>query len=480
MYSFYALKNYFCYLLFGLLIAIGQIICVLACTHDNLYASDENNSHHKQPNLILILVDDAGYDDFGFTGCTDWKTPQIDALASSGITFTQAYVSASVCGPSRAGLITGRYQQSFGVEENLTGKTTEPIEAKDYGLPITVPTIGTLLKKKGYRTAAFGKWHLGEYQHFHPNNRGFDYFYGFLGGHRSYWPLSDTLTAGPQSLMENQTLTRTSEYFTDQLGKKCAQFIEKNSENPFFIYLSYNAVHSPLHYKKEDQNVLGDIHSDKRRILGAMTIALDRSIGYVIDELKKQELYSNTLVLFTNDNGAATYLETNNAGMRGRKGTVWEGGLRVPFCLSWPDTIREGQIRSNLVSTLDIASTFCSVAGYSPEEIEKLKLDGIDLLETNTKEGRSTPLFWKRGNTSAIRQGPWKLIALNGRPSFLFEISKDPLENENLLESHPNEVQNLEKSLLGWQSNNPIPIWVKTTANILADKVMEYWDGKSK
>lgn len=177
------------------------------------------------PNLIFILVDDAGYDDFGFTGCRDWQTPRIDALAKSGVIFNNAYVSASVCGPSRAGLMTGRYQQSFGVEENLTGKTIEPISPKNYGLPLNVPTIGTLLQNKGYTTAAFGKWHLGEHDNFHPNNRGFDYFYGFLGGHRSYWPAKDSLKPGPQTLLENKTLSRTPDYLTDQLGRKCAQFI---------------------------------------------------------------------------------------------------------------------------------------------------------------------------------------------------------------------------------------------------------------
>jgi len=436
---------------------------------------ERDNSVHP-PNLILILVDDAGYDDFGFTDCPDWQTPVIDSLALAGVIFNNAYVSASVCGPSRAGLITGRYQQSFGIEENLTGQSINPVAPEDYGLPLNIPTLGTLLKKKGYTTAAIGKWHLGEYEHFHPNNRGFDYFYGFLGGHRSYWPIAGEPLPGPATLLENKELSHTPEYLTDQLGHQSARFIAENKNKPFFIYLAYNAVHSPLDSKKEDRQALSTIHSEKRRILGAMTIALDRSVGFLVDELKKQGLYENTLIVFTNDNGAATYLETNNAGMRGRKGTVWEGGIRVPFFMTWPGKIPGGQIDSSLVSTLDIASTFCSIAGYSPGEMKELQLTGMDLLMSSDSQDRELPLFWKRGNMAAVRKGPWKLILLNDNPAFLLNLSKDPLEKVIQLAIYPDKVQELQSEFNTWKDKNPEPIWIKTSWNVYAQNVLKYWD----
>ena len=427
-----------------------------------------------KPNLIFILIDDAGYDDFSFLGCKDWQTPRIDSIANSGVVFTDGYVTASVCGPSRTGLMTGRYQQSFGHEENLTGGLAAPVPKEVFGLPLEVPTLGALLKKKGYVTSAFGKWHLGEYDHFHPNRRGFDHFVGFLGGHRSYWPL-EKAHLGHQ-LLNNQQVVKTPEYLTDHLGKEAARFIGSNAESPFFMYLAYNAVHSPMDATDQDLKALESIKIPRRRTLGAMTIALDRSVGQVLDALKEHGIEENTMIVFSNDNGAATYLETNNGGLRGRKGTVWEGGLRVPFCVSWPGMIDAGTPRSIPVSTLDVGYTFCKVAGYSRAELDGLQLAGINLLKSAEGEASDRALYWKRGNTSAIRDGDWKLITLKDRPTFLFNIAADARETNNLIDKENARTQLLLTKLQDWESTLPEPLWRKAKATEYDQFVLKYWD----
>ncbi len=426
------------------------------------------------PNFIFIVTDDAGYDDFGFTGCTDWKTPRIDSIAEGGVTFTDGYVTASVCGPSRAGLITGRYQQSFGHEENLTGGLAAPVPAEKFGLPLDVPTLGTLLQKNGYATAAFGKWHLGEHEHFHPNRRGFDHFVGFLGGHRSFWPLEGKAHPGHR-LMVNGEISRSPEYLTDHLGKEAAAFIKRHSGEPFFLYLAYNAVHSPLQARDEDLATLAHLSDKKRQVLGAMTVALDRSVGYVLDALGAHDLEKSTVVVLTNDNGAATYIKTNNGGFRGRKGTVWEGGLRVPFALRWPGTVAPGTRSSVPVNTLDVGYTFCQLAGYSDAELKSLHLDGGNLLALAKGEDPGRVLFWRRGNTAAARAGAWKLITTNNKPAFLFDLSADPMESANLLQTNSARTKTLFAALQSWDNSLPDPLWRKKASDSYDETLLRYW-----
>ncbi|MGB0992026.1 MAG: sulfatase-like hydrolase/transferase [Akkermansiaceae bacterium] len=425
---------------------------------------------------MFILIDDAGYDDFSFMGCKDWETPHIDSIAKKGVNFTNGYVTASVCGPSRAGLITGRYQQSFGHEENVTGGLSKPVPREKFGLPLEIPTLGKLLQKKGYTTSVFGKWHLGEHDHFHPNKRGFDHFVGFLGGHRSFWPLALDKAHNGHQLMNNHKVVKTPEYLTDHLGKQAVKFIDSNKNKPFFMYLAFNAVHSPLQATEADLISLAHITDKKRRVLGAMTIALDRSIGHVLDSLKKHGLENNTLIVFSNDNGAATYLKTNNGGLRGRKGTVWEGGLRVPFSASWKGHIKANTVCGTPVNTLDIGSTFCKLAGYSDAEIKQLKLPGTNLLELASGKQIDRALYWHRGNTSAIRRGDWKLISTKNKPSFLFNLTEDPKETKNLLKVDTKKTQNLYWQLQAWKRSLPEPLWTKKASNKYDVHLMKYWD----
>lgn len=449
-----------------LVLSIGLLITV--CNH-TVSAKEQN-----KPNLIFILIDDAGYDDFGYTGCKDWKTPHIDSIAEQGATFTDGYVTASVCGPSRAGLITGRYQQSFGHEENVTGGLLKPVPKEKFGLPLEIPTLGKLLQKQGYITSAFGKWHLGEYDHFHPNKRGFDHFVGFLGGHRSFWPLEKAHHG--HKLMVNDQVVKTPEYLTDHLGKEAVKFIESNKDKPFFMYLAYNAVHSPLHATEDDLKSLSHIKDEKRRVLGAMTVALDRSIGYVLDSLKKHALEKDTIVVFSNDNGAATYLKTNNGGLRGRKGTVWEGGLRVPYAVSWKGYIKPGSVCRTPVNTLDVGYTFCLYAGYTKDELTGLKLPGTDLVSLSAGKRLDRALYWRRGNTSAVRQGDWKLITTKNKPAFLFDLAKDKQETKNLLLANPEKAKQLEGKLQAWDATLPEPLWTKKASSKYDQFLLKYWD----
>lgn len=342
-----------------------------------------------------------------------------------------------------------------------------------FGLPLEIPTLGKLLQKQGYVTSAFGKWHLGEHEHFHPNKRGFDHFVGFLGGHRSFWPL-EKAHHGHQ-LMVNDKVVKTPEYLTDHLGKEAARFIEINKNKPFFMYLAYNAVHSPLHAKDEDLKSLSSIENEKRRVLGAMTVALDRSVGYVLDEIKKQELEKDTIVVFSNDNGAATYLKTANGGLRGRKGTVWEGGLRVPFAVSWKGHIKPGTVCATPVNTLDVGYTFCQLAGYSKDELAGLKLPGSDLVSLSTGQTVDRALYWRRGNTSAIRQGDWKLITAKDEPVFLFNLAKDKKETQNLLSTQPEKAGQLKQKLELWQNTLPEPLWTKKASSKYDQFLLKYW-----
>ena len=285
------------------------------------------NKKQNKPNIIVILLDDAGYIDFGFMGSEDLDTPNIDQLASCGVVFSDAHVSATVCAPSRAGLITGRYQQRFGFEANHTGDRT----SGDIGLDKNIPTMAELFKENGYQTAAIGKWHLGEKEHNHPNNRGFDEFFGFIGGSRSYFPIENP--NHQQMLQHNGEKVKFDGYLTDRLGDYSVDFIENNKEKPFMMYLAYNAVHTPMEAKEEDLKKYKD---HPRQKLAAMTWSVDQNIGKLTSKLRELQIDKNTLIFFLSDNGGAYNNQSKNGILKGWKGNKFEGGHRVPFVLSWP------------------------------------------------------------------------------------------------------------------------------------------------
>jgi arylsulfatase A-like enzyme len=424
-----------------------------------------NTKAQQKPNILFILSDDAGYADFGFQGSKDFKTPNLDALAKSGIKFTQAYVSAAVCGPSRAGLLTGKYQQKFGFEENnVPGYMSSGLLGDEMGLPVDQVTVADHLKKLGYKTAIFGKWHMGNADRYHPTKRGFDEFYGFRGGARSYYEfnskdknarLEDRLEKGFEGYKESKL------YLTDALANETVHFIERNKNNPFFVYLSFNAVHTPMEAREDDLKKVPKHLTGKRRTLAAMTMGLDRACGQVIKKIKDLGLEKNTLIVFANDNGGPSDSNKScNDPLSGTKANHLEGGIRIPFLMSWKGKIKKKSIYNNPISTLDLLPTFVSIAGGNPEKIKNL--DGVNLIpyinKINTEKPHTT-LYWKKESRAAIRHNDYKLIRFPDRPAELYNIENDISEINDLAAEKPEMVKELYKKLFKWELTLKRPLW---------------------
>lgn len=407
----------------------------------------------KKPNIIVILIDDAGYADFGFMGCKDLDTPNIDRLAKSGIVFTDAHVSATVCAPSRAGLMTGKYQQRFGFEANDTGDKN----SGDIGLSDDVVTMADVFKGNGYKTIALGKWHLGGHESDHPNKRGFDEFYGFETGSRSYFPIKNP--SKKKMLQHNGEHIQFKGYMTDVLGDQSVRFIEENKENPFFMYLSYNAVHTPMEAKKEH---LEKYKNHPRQKLAAMTWSLDENIGKLQLKLEELEIADNTLIYFLSDNGGAANNTSSGGLLKGWKGNKFEGGHRVPFIVSWPSQIKAGEIFNGLSSSLDIFTTSLAAANIKKEN--NLILDGVNLLPYLKGERTGDPhetLFWRKLEEAGARIGDYKLIRIKGFGSTMYNLEADLGETNNLKEVNQKKFNNLEKELQKWESQMKEPLWAE-------------------
>ncbi len=441
---------------YKLSIPIVFIVLLYISCGTNISKAKIVKSEKVRPNILFILTDDAGYHDYGFQGSKDFKTPQIDRLAASGIFCTNGYVSASVCGPSRAGLLTGRYQQRFGYFMN-------PNDHQN--LPIDETTIADAMKKQGYSTGMIGKWHMGFEEKFHPNDRGFDFFYGFLSGSRSYFPLSNTVDDERRykdNLRLNDAIINESEmdfYTTDLFTDKAVEFMKdsKEKEKPFFLYLSYNAIHHPLHALPKDLEAYKDLKDPVRRVSGAMTASLDRSFGKLLDYLEAHNLRENTLVVWVNDNGGqGDQMHTNNWPLRGYKGSETEGGIRVPFLLSMPKTLAENVKYELPVISLDLFPTFYALAGGNPSENPK-PLDGVNLIPFLKGENTTYPhelLFWQRNN-AAVRQGDWKLIKYVQKNKLeLYNLKDDIGEKVDLAIKYPKVVEKLEEQLTKWQGQH--------------------------
>ncbi len=412
------------------------------------YNQGESTKH--LPNIIIFLVDDAGYVDFGFMGSQDLETPNIDKLARDGVVFRDAHVSASVCAPSRAGLITGLYQQRFGYECNDV--------PKDKGLDLTTPTLGKKLKEKGYRTTAIGKWHLGIGDEYHPNARGFDEFYGFLAGGRSYFPDETQDQEGnPRAILHNDQHVHFEGYLTDAFGDQAVKYIEREKQNPFFMYLAFNAVHTPMHAKEKD---LAKYAGHPRQELAAMTWSLDENVGKVIDKLKLEGLYENSLIFFLSDNGGAHNNQSDCGELKGWKGNKFEGGHRVPFTLTWPREINGSITYDGLTSSLDIFSTSLKAAGM---DLDTSQVDGVDLIPyingTNESEAPHEFLFWRKDKMGAIRRNAFKLVQLKGYGHNLYNLNNNLGETIDISESHAREVSRLADRFKKWESEMEDPRW---------------------
>ena len=456
------------------------------------------------PNIVLIVADDLGY---GELSCqnpdTDIPTPNIDAIAERGVRFTDGYVTAPFCAASRAGFITGRYQTRFGFEFNPIGARNEDPDA---GLPKTETTLAEILKDEaGYTTGLIGKWHLGGTAHFHPIRRGFDTFFGFLHeghyfvpppyeGHVTWlrrkalplgtsgerWTSKDGRTIYTSHMGHNepaydadnpiyragQPVVET-ENLTDAFTRESIAFFEENADRPFFLYLSYNTVHSPLQGRDDYLEKYAHIEDIQRRIFAAMLGHLDDCVGQVTEALRKTGLEENTLVFFLSDNGGPTSeLTSSNLPLRGGKGSVYEGGIRVPFLVQWPGTIPSGQVFEKPVVSLDIFAT--AIAQVGIDAAKNRPLDGVDLLPYLTGKNGAAPhenLFWRVGKRGALRSGDWKLVRNPGRnqgdsPDWqLYRLDTDLAEKTNLAAKEPEKLQEL---LERWEFHNQKmvePLW---------------------
>ncbi|GGK12182.1 arylsulfatase [Yeosuana aromativorans] len=410
-----------------------------------------NQKEQSKPNIIIILADDAGYVDFGFMGCKDLDTPEIDKLAKDGVVFTDAHVTASVCAPSRAGLMTGKYQQRFGFESNGTGDA----KSGDIGLSDDVVTMANVFQKNNYKTIAIGKWHLGATATDHPNKRGFDEFYGFLAGSRSYFPLDNP--DQEHMLQQNGKRIKFDGYLTDVLGDRSIRFVEENKDKPFFMYLAYNAVHTPIEAKEDD---LEKYKNNPRQYLAAMTWSLDQNIGKLRNKLKELNLLDNTLIYFLSDNGGAHNNSSQNGPLKGWKGNEFEGGHRVPFIVSWPAKIKPDQKFNGLTSSLDIFRT--SLAAAHIKQDDNLQLDGVNLLPYLFKEKQGNPhqeLYWRKLEESAARMGDFKLVQLKDFGATMYNLSQDLGEMNDLSTSDTATYNTLSKKYTDWESNMMVPLW---------------------
>lgn len=402
----------------------------------------------KKPNFVIIYCDDLGYGDLSCFGSTHVATPNIDALASSGIRFTNWYSNSPVCSPSRASLLTGRYPMRAGVPGILGAKRGLP------GLPASELTLAELLKRHGYRTALFGKWHLGTAHGFRPNDHGFQEFFGFLGGcvdyysHIFYWgqargedPIHD-LWHNEDEAWEN------GRYLTELITEKAVAFIEKQEE-PFFVYVAYNAPHYPMHAPKKYLQRFPNL-SPEKRIMAAMISAVDDGVGDIIQTLKKTGKYGNTIVFFSSDNGPSA--ETRNwldgrqepypggsaGGLTGYKGGLFEGGIRVPAIISGPGRIPQGKTCHEMAAMMDIFPTFLEIAQADLPDRRRIDGKSICRMLTRCEGSPHEAILWEYSQQLAIRKGNFKLV-LNGKLDFtrahsdavhLADLETDPGEKK--------------------------------------------------
>ncbi|NLR93857.1 sulfatase [Flammeovirga agarivorans] len=410
---------------------------------------------HKKPNFVIILADDLGYADVGFNGSKQIHTPNIDALANSGIQFTQGYVSAPVCGPSRAGLITGRNQVNFGFDNNPIVDLPQ-FDENYIGVPVEEVTIADRLADLGYVNGLIGKWHLGEADHFHPTKRGFHEFWGYRGGGHNYFANRPNGTPYPYRIESNYKQPQPISYITDDKGDECLDFIKRHKDEPFFLFASFNAPHAPMQATEEDMALYSEIKDKKRRTYAAMIHRLDINVGRIIQELKDQGLYENTVVVFLSDNGGpCNHNASINAPLNGQKGILLEGGIRVPFVISYPKHLKKGQYDLPITS-LDLTPTFVALAGGKTTKEDQL--DGVDIYPYLTKVKKGNPhetMMWRFTISAGIRKGNWKLIRLPDRLPMLYNLDKDPSEQNDVADQHREMVIEMLKQLGDWDVSCP-------------------------
>jgi len=427
---------------------------------------DQEKMH---PNIIVIISDDQGYADVGFHGSKEIRTPNIDRIANNGVVFSEGYVSYAVCSPSRAGLITGRYQNRFGYTRNILLAPKDSL----MGLPLTEQTLPDVLNNVDYKTKAIGKWHLGAHESLVPERRGFDEFFGFIiGGHR-YFPedltLNDLTEARSQMdgyitrIYDNGKRIDTKKYLTEELSDNAVKFVEENSDNPFFLYLSYNAPHTPLQATEKDLERNMHIEIEKRRTYAAMVSSMDDGIGLILDKLEEKKISDNTIVIFFSDNGGVEWYNfSDNGVLRGIKGDFFEGGIRVPFVMQWPKKIKAGITYDKPIISLDVFATVASAA--SAEKHINNEIDGVDLLPYLTGNNSGLPhkyLYWQNRDKDidVVRDERYKYLRIKN-DEYIFDLKNDISEETNIINLSKPIYDRLKSQFKEWEKNMTDPVFL--------------------
>ncbi|MBX2850201.1 MAG: sulfatase [Phycisphaeraceae bacterium] len=426
------------------------VVCLLsvACSSIAEPAPDA-----PRPNIVLIMADDLGYGDLSCYGSDFINTPHIDALAKGGIRFTDYHSNGAVCSPTRAALMTGRYPQRTGVEGVITAKSHRGV-----GLPLEEVTIAEVLKDAGYATAMFGKWHLGyDIKKFGPQRQGFETFEGFVSGNVDYFNKIDQ--EGHKDWYIGDELKHVDGYVTDLINDGAVDWIgehvKENKDKPFFLYLAHGAPHYPMQGPndngfREVGKKIREMPKDVKGTYRAMIESMDEGIGRVVAELDRQALRENTLIIFTSDNGQASRYGGSAGPLRGQKGTVYEGGHRVPMIMHWPSGISGDTSRAGLIVGMDLFPTFASMAGADMPK--GLTLDGVDLQAVSRGDipGGGRVAHWIHGSNHAIRRGDWKLVMNASTKPELYNLNEDLGEKNNLADQHPERVQQMDEAHNAW------------------------------
>jgi arylsulfatase A-like enzyme len=420
-----------------------------------------------KPNVLIIVADDLGYNDVAFQGSKEIPTPNLDKLAAQSVRCTNGYVSHPFCSPTRAGLLTGRYQHRFGHENNPVWL---PEDTKQ-GLPLDQITLPQVLKQNGYTTGHVGKWHLGAHPQFHPQKRGFDENFTALGGGHIYFAGAQ---GGPEykvQLDRNGVGEDQHGYLTDQFGDEAAAFVKRHTDGkPWFLYFAFNAPHTPLQAPPQWLEKFASIKDVNRRTYAAMVAALDENVGKVLTQLEATKQRDNTLITFISDNGGPHLAKkgnnmtdfTDNSPLRGCKGEVYDGGIRVPFLVSWPAKLKPGTYAQPVIS-LDFFTTAITLAGGSVPADRKI--DGVNLIPYLTGENAAAPhdfLFWRSGGPGgnyAARMGDWKYVRLGKSAPELYNLKDDIGESKNLASDKPEVLAKLDAAVAAWDKETIAPVF---------------------
>lgn len=437
--------------------------CLIIILATPLHAAD--SPPQSKPNILVILADDLGYADVGFNGGKDIPTPNLDRLAKQAVRCTNGYVTHPFCSPTRAALLTGRYQQRFGHENNPAWLPESTVA----GLPLSQTTLPDVVKTAGYVTGCVGKWHLGAHLQFHPNRRGFDEYFGLLGGGHVYLPNVKGGVEYTIPMNRNGQDEPLAGYLTEVLGHEASAFVKRHQGKPWFLYLAFNAPHTPLQVTDKQLDRVKHIADETRRNYAGLVVGLDDAVGEVLTTLRESGQADNTLVWFFSDNGGPiSVTHSDNSPLRGAKGQVFEGGMRVPFLVSWPGRLPTGKDYPQPVISLDVFATAVAISGAKVPSGHDL--EGTNIIPHLTGEQKSAPherLFWRTagGAKYAVREGDWKLVGEESDKSQLFNLAMDIGESKDLATAQPDVVARLESAYAAWNRRNIAPLFENPQPN---------------